>query len=67
MTRVEALKFAEDLVSRLAPTTNARGYSYPADGVSPLDARVSAILCIAEFLIGDSPRGNEDGALNVLA
>ncbi|MEU4568682.1 hypothetical protein [Micromonospora sp. NPDC023956] len=45
--RAEALKLAEEMVTRLAPATNARGY---ADGVSPLKERVSAILQTADYL-----------------
>ncbi|GAA2843757.1 hypothetical protein Acy02nite_68260 [Actinoplanes cyaneus] len=51
MTRAEALKNAEDTVGRLAPSTNARGYS---DGVAPLSARTDAILSLARFLMNAS-------------
>ncbi|MFD6638309.1 hypothetical protein ACFWDN_21110 [Micromonospora chalcea] len=51
LTRAEALKLAEETVSRLAPATNGRGYS---DGVAPLDARMNAILRTARYLMKES-------------
>ncbi|MFI7069568.1 hypothetical protein [Micromonospora sediminicola] len=51
LTRAEALKLAEETVTRLAPATNARGYS---DGTAPLDARMSAILRTARYLMKES-------------
>lgn len=52
MGRAEALKVAEETVDRLAPKTNARGYT---DGTAPLKERVAAILELAAFLTGDDP------------
>lgn len=54
MTRAEALKAAEDLITRLSPSTNARGY---ADGTASLSDRVTAILRVADFL---APLTGED-------
>lgn len=45
MTRTEALALAQQTVTQMA--TNARGYQ---DGC-PFDARVSAVLRLAEFLM----------------
>ncbi|GAB1641746.1 hypothetical protein [Krasilnikovia sp. MM14-A1259] len=48
LSRTEALKAAEDAVSRLSPATNARGY---ADVAMPLAQRTDAILRLAGFLL----------------
>lgn len=48
MTRPEALKAAEELVTRLSPVRNERGY---ADGAEKaLSERVKAILHVADWL-----------------
>jgi hypothetical protein len=57
VTRTEALKIAEDLVTKLAPATNARGY---AEGVAPLSQRVDAILRLAEYLAPTAPSTPKD-------
>ncbi|MFG3715782.1 hypothetical protein [Micromonospora sp. NPDC047730] len=49
LTRAEALKLAEETVTRLAPATNARGY---ADGTAKLAERMDAILRTADYLTG---------------
>ncbi|RLK22622.1 hypothetical protein DER29_0459 [Micromonospora sp. M71_S20] len=49
LSRAEALKLAEETVTRLAPATNARGY---ADGTASLTDRVAAILRTADYLTG---------------
>lgn len=51
MSRAEALKLAEETVTRLAPATNARGY---ADGTAPLTDRVNAILRTAAYLMKET-------------
>ncbi|BCJ41655.1 hypothetical protein GCM10010168_53470 [Actinoplanes ianthinogenes] len=45
--RDEALKAAEEMITRLAPATNGRGYT---DGTTPLRERLDAILRIADYL-----------------
>jgi len=57
MTRAEALKIAEELVSRLAPTTNGRGY---LEGTAKLGERVEAILRVADYLVPPD-EGADDG------
>ncbi len=48
MPSTEALKLAEETVGRLAPATNARGYT---DGTAPLRERADVILRLADFLM----------------
>lgn len=55
MTRLEALKAAEELVDKLTGAVlNSRGY--PVDGWRPtsLEDRVAAILRTAAFLLGET-------------
>ncbi|MGZ0151893.1 hypothetical protein ACXJJ3_32885 [Kribbella sp. WER1] len=56
MNRQDALKAAEELVTRLAPATNNRGY---LEGTTPLNVRVAEILRVAEFL---QQEGEKDAA-----
>lgn len=48
MPPAEALKAAEETVTRLAPAANTRGFP---DGTAPLRERMDAILRIAAFLM----------------
>jgi hypothetical protein len=52
MTRLEALKAAEEFLDGLAPKTNSRGY---ADGALTGPARVSEVLRVAMFLLAADP------------
>ncbi|MFC0623798.1 hypothetical protein [Kribbella deserti] len=52
MTRAEALAVATETVNKLAPPTNARGYT---DGASPLRERGDLIIRMAEFLCASEP------------
>lgn len=53
MTREEALTRAQDVVAKMA--TNARGFM---DG-APFTARVSAVLDVARFLLGEDDQEDE--------
>lgn len=53
MTRLEALKHAEELVDRLAPSKTDRGY--PVTGGPTLDERVTAITDVADWLLPNEP------------
>lgn len=48
MSPADALKLAEETVTRIAPATNSRGYT---DGAAPLAQRTEAIVRFAEFLM----------------
>lgn len=50
MTRADAFKAAEEIVDRIAPKTNARGYS---DGCLTPAARITEILRVAAWLLGE--------------
>jgi hypothetical protein len=53
VTREEAIKQADELVKRLDPVTNDRGYR--RDGAAPLMERVDAILRVAGWLLAPDP------------
>ncbi|WP_158844800.1 hypothetical protein [Streptomyces sp. NRRL WC-3742] len=53
MTRTEALALAQQTVTQMS--TNARGYQD-----QPFDARVSAVLRIAEFLTATTGENTDD-------
>lgn len=54
MTRLEALKAAEELVDKLTTApTNSRGYTVDGWRAPTLSDRVTAILTTAAFLLGE--------------
>jgi len=55
LRRASALKLAEELVNRIAPAVNTRGYG---DTSVPLEKRIDSILRIAAFL-DTEPRTNQ--------